>query len=117
MEGRLPYPLDERGVPVKPLDLDVCYDVCLRGIFDTNRHHLAFERRSYKGAVERGYRESGSMIVKACVCKHASLHETYLPPKKPSISVMRSVANGEITPTETEIFIRSRELVNLENTA
>lgn len=117
MEGKLPYPLDERGVPVKPLDLDVCYDVCLRGIFDTNRHHLAFERRRYKGAVERGYRESGSMIVKACVCKHASLHETYLPPKKPDVHTMYDIIQGDYAPQEAEVFIRSRELVNLENTA
>lgn len=114
-EGKLPYPLDERGVPVKPVGLDECYDVCLNGIKTTNRHHLAFERRRYRTPIERNYRENGNMVVKACVCKHADLHSTYLPPKKPDAHTMCDIAQGDIAPTEAVVFIRTKEQVNMEN--
>jgi len=117
MEGRLPHPLDERGVPVKPTNLAECYDVCLKGTKDTNRHHIAFNRANYKTPAERNYRECSSMIMRVCMCKHSDFHATYLPPSKPDIHVMYDVIQGDYQPTEQVVFIRSRELVNLDNTA
>lgn len=116
-EGRIPYPLDGNGIPLKPIGLNECYDVCLNGGKSQNRHHLGFERKNYKTPPERGYRDSASMIVKACICKHADLHSTYLPPKKPSTAVMYDVIQGDIVPTEAVVFIRSKEQINQENVA
>lgn len=114
MEARRPYPLDERGVPVLPAELNVCYDICLRGIHDTNRHHLAFQRRDYKTPYERAYREAQSMVVAACICKHADLHATYLPPRKPDLNAMVGISKSAIQPTVAEVFIRPRNQANLE---
>ena len=115
MEGRLPCPVDTRGVPLVPDDFNVCYELCLKGIRDTNRHHLFYPRNEYKGLHERKARESGSMIVRACVCKHSSYHATYLPPKKPDQSTLCDIAQGELQPSVQEVFIRSKEQMNLEN--
>lgn len=117
MEARIPYPLDEKGVPICPEGLGECYDVCLRGIRDTNKHHLAFNRASYKSQPERWYREAPGMVIGACVCKHADLHATYLPPSKPSIHVMHDIIQGDIEPTVAQVFIRSRNDSNLESLA
>lgn len=117
MEGRLPCPVDALGVPIIPEDFDVCYDLCLRGIQDTNRHHLLYPRREYKGLHERHARETGAMVVKSCICKHSDYHATYLPPKKPDHHTLCDIAQGDLQPTEATVFIRTKELVNLENTA
>lgn len=108
---RLPYPTDEKGVPVTPTNLNECYEMCLRGAKSTDRHHLAFERRNYKTTLEKRYRNCATMVVEACVCKHRELHDTYLPPEKPSTDVMYQVIRGQHEPVEQEVFIRPRELV------
>lgn len=110
MEGRFPCPIDEHGVPLIPEDFNVCYDVCLKGIKYTNRHHLGHPRAEHKAPIERQYREVGSMVVGACVCKHADYHNTYLPPRKPSRQVMIDVAAGDIVPTVAPVIIRSRHV-------
>jgi len=115
MEARMPCPVDERGIPIVPEDFGVCYDLCLRGLRETNRHHLLFPRREYRGLHERHARESGSMIVQACICKHSDYHGTYLPPKKPDHHTLCDIAQGDAGPTEAVVFIRSKETVNLEN--
>ena len=114
---RMPYPTDENGVPYAPVDLDKCYEVCLKGAKSTNRHHLAYPRREHNSLLTRSYRESACMIIRACVCKHDELHATYDPPTLPSPRVMTDVAQGDIFPTEAEVFIRTKEYLNLENTA
>ena len=58
---KVPYPVDERGLPVLP-DTE-CYAICLKGIKDTNRHHLAFNRRMYRSSLERAYREATGMVL------------------------------------------------------
>lgn len=113
-EARIPYPLDERGIPISPEGIGECYEMCLRGVHEVNKHHLAFNRVNYKSKPERGYREAQGMVVGACVCKHADLHATYLPPAKPDIHTMYDVAQGDIQPTVAPVFIRSRNDSNLE---
>ena len=107
-EGRLPHPMDERGLPIKPSNLGECYDVCLRRAKSTNRHHLAFERKNYKTPVERNYRECGAMLMQACRGKHSDYHATYLPPAKPDVHTMYDVIQGDVVPTEAVVFIRQR---------
>ena len=116
MESRRPYPLDEQGLPVIPEDIGECYDICLRGISEHNRHHLAFQRKDYKTPYERAYREAKSMVVGACVCKHADLHATYLPPRKPDLNAMTDISRGVIEPTVAEVFMRPRNQANVEAT-
>lgn len=106
------YPTDERGLPVIPPT--ECYQICLNGIKDTNRHHLAFNRRMYRSSLERAYREATGMVLRMCVCRHRDLHATYEPPRPPSAAVMREVVAGQVLPpTEemagVEVFIRERE--------
>lgn len=106
--------MDAEGLPVVPIDIGECYELCLRGIREQNRHHMAHRRRDYKTSLERAYRESDAMVVGACVCKHADYHATYLPPPKPGAEVMRGVIQGLIEPTVAEVFIRPRNQANLE---
>lgn len=54
------------------------------------------------------------MIVDACVCKHADLHSTYLPPKQPDIHAMYDVVQGDLTPSVAEVYIRPRNQANIE---
>lgn len=108
-EGRKPYPLNDRGLPVMPLGIETCYEECRLPQADSNRHHLAFPRSEYKHPIERQYRESGIMIVRACVCKHADLHNTYKPPTMPSRMAMIDVVQGDIRPDVAEVFIRRRD--------
>lgn len=114
MESRRPYPLDERGLPVSPEGIGECYELCLRGIRETNRHHLAWPRSEYKAKPARQYRSAIGMIVDACVCKHADLHSTYLPPKQPDIHAMYDVVQGDLTPSVAEVYIRPRNQANIE---
>jgi hypothetical protein len=113
MESRRPYPLDDRGLPLVPEGIGDCYDICLRGIKEQNRHHSAWPKAEHRTPPKRGYREAASMIVKACVCKQADLHATYLPPKQPSIHTMYDVIQGDIAPIEAPVFIRSRNEANV----
>lgn len=108
MEGRKPYPLDDRGLPLLPSGIETCYEECRLPENGTNRHHLAFPRCEYKNPVERQYRESGIMIVKACLCRHSDLHNTYRPPKIPERMAMIDVIQGDIKPDEAEVFIRRK---------
>lgn len=112
---RIPYPVDEDGVPYAPQDIGQCYEECLKGAKSTNRHHLGYPRKEYTTATEKAYRESGSMVVRACICKHEELHHTYEPPAKPSVQVMRDVAQGDIHPREAQVWIKTKSLLNLEN--
>ncbi len=113
MEARRPYPLSERGLPLIPEGIGECYEVCLRGIKEQNRHHLVFPRAEYRTSPRRGYREAGSMVIKACMCKHADLHATYLPPKPPDVHTMHDVIQGDVVPVEAPVFIRPRNDDNL----
>ena len=108
MEGRKPYPLNDRGLPILPSGIDTCYEECRLSDQGINKHHLAFPRSEYKNPIERKYRESGLMIVRACLCKHADLHSTYKPPKIPDRMAMIDVIRGDIHPDESEVFIRTR---------
>lgn len=99
---------------MSPVGLNECYETCLRGVKDTNKHHLAFERRQYKSPTEKAYRESACMKVAACVCKHVELHAMYLPPQKPDIHTMHDVIQGDVAPIEAPVFIRPRNDDNLE---
>jgi len=54
------------------------------------------------------------MVVAACVCKHADLHATYLPPRKPDLNAMVDISRGVIEPTVAEVFIRPRNQANVE---
>lgn len=107
-QGRLNYPLGDRGLPIMPEGIGTCYEECRQPVADNNRHHLAFPRSEYKHPIERQYRESGIMVVRACVCKHADLHNTYKPPKMPSRMAMIDVVQGDIRPDVTEVFIRRK---------
>ena len=113
MEARRPYPLDQRGLPISPEGIGECYEVCLRGIHETNTHHLAWPRAEHKGKPKREYREAAYMKVAACVCKHADLHAIYLPPKPPDVHTMYDVVQGDIQPTVAPVFIRSRNDMNV----
>lgn len=108
MEGRFPCPVDERGLPLIPIDFNVCYDVCLKGIKHTNWHHLLHPRNAYKTPKERLARNASSAIVEACVCKHADYHNTYKPPHKPSHQTLTELAQGDIAPQEQLVYIRER---------
>lgn len=112
---RIPYPVDERGIPYAPQGIAECYEVCLKGIKTTDRHHLAFERKRYQDSTGRNYRESASMILRACVCKHQDLHATYLPPQRPMSQAMHDVAQGDYEPKEAEVWIRTKAEVNHDN--
>lgn len=117
MEARMPCVIDEHGIPVVPEAFSECYEVCLRGVKETNRHHLFYPRREYRGFPDRQARETGSMIVNACVCKHSDYHSTYLPPKKPDRHTLCDIAQGDFQPSTQPVFIRSKERTNMENTA
>ncbi len=114
MEARRPYPLDTNGLPISPDGIGECYEVCLRGAKQTNTHHLTWPRASYRGKPERAYRETACMKVAACVCKHADVHATYLPPQPPDVHTMYDVVQGDIQPQVAEVFIRPRNDANLE---
>lgn len=110
MEGKRRYPTDEQGVPFKPEGLDECHDVCFRPDGkQQDKHHLAWPRDRYRTSVERQYRECGSMVIKACRCKHIELHNTYRPPKMPDRMAMIDVVQGDIRPDVAEVFIRRRD--------
>lgn len=106
------YPVSELGLPViPPIE---CYSVCLKGIKDTDKHHLAFNRKQYRSSLERAYRESSGMVIRMCMCRHRDLHSMYEPPRAPSEAVMKQVISGQVLPpTEAqagvEVFIRERE--------
>lgn len=108
METRRPCLVDERGLPLVPEGFSECYDICLRGIKETNRHHLLWPRSDYKSAPERHARQSDCMIVESCVCKHSSYHATYLPPKKPGIHTLYDITQGDLQPSEAVVYIRER---------
>lgn len=112
---RYPYPTDGRGVPLLPDNLGECYDVCFLGCMSQDRHHLAFNSGEYRSGTERAYREAGSMVIKACICRHRDLHSTYYAPTKPDAQTMRGIAQDDLQPTEAEVWIRSKEMVMLEN--
>lgn len=108
MEARRPCPVDEHGIPLIPEGIGECYEVCMKGAMSQNRHHLSYPRVEHRDFPSRHYREAGSMVVKACVCKHADYHSTYLPPRKPSRQVMIDVAQGDLVPQEALVYIRER---------
>lgn len=112
MEMRRSCPVDENGLPLVPEGFSECYEVCLRGVKETNKHHLLWPRNAYKAPKERQAREVGTMVVKACVCKHRDYHATYLPPKKPDQHTLCDIAQGDITPNETPVYIESRNYAN-----
>jgi len=49
------------------------------------------------------------MVIRVCACKHSDFHATYLPPIKPDAHTMYDVIQGDVVPTEQEVFIRSRD--------
>lgn len=114
MKERMAYPTDERGVPYAPKDFSVCYDICLKGIKQTDRHHLQ-NRSSCETRTEKAYSESGSMIIRACICKHQDLHATYEAPEIPDVHTMHDVIQGDLAPREAEVWVRTKEEVNRDN--
>ena len=110
--GKLPCPIDENGLPLIPEGISECYEECYfdDDERDTNRHHLAHPRAEHRGSIQRAYRETGSMVIRACLCKHSDYHATYRPPHKPPKSTMLAVMRGELEPQEAQVFIRSRAM-------
>lgn len=113
MEARKPCPVNEQGLPLVPERFSECYDICLRGIKEANRHHLLFPRSAYKSPVERHARQAPGMIVQACICKHLDYHANYLPPRKPDIHTLHDIAQGDLDPTTTFVEIRTRNESNV----
>lgn len=114
------YPTDERGIPVVP-DNTACYELCLKGINNKDRHHLSFDRREHRSALERQYRNCSSMIVSMCMCAHEDLHSAYSGPGLPSNAVMRDVVSRRIGPQTAseagvELRISTKAQVNEVNT-
>jgi hypothetical protein len=113
-----PYPVDKMGLPVMP-DNTACYEQCLKGARDRNRHHLAWERGDYHTSLENKYREMACMTIRICVCRHEDLHSSYSPPDKPTRGVMDSVVHDGLTPiTASEagvtLYIRSKAQMTQE---
>lgn len=117
MPERVLYPVDERGIPYVPEGFNVCYEICLKGVKNRNRHHLQ-NRSTGKGErrLVKNYIETGSMIVRGCVCKHEDLHAQYDAPPLPDTQTMYDVVQGDLSPVEAPVNIRSRVLLNIENT-
>jgi len=111
MEGKRRYPVDDQGVPFKPAGIGECYETCFRPEGkDTNRHHLSWPRDKYRTSIERQFRDAGSMVVQACMCKHSDLHASYNPPPMPDRFTMIDVADGDVTPQEVHVEIRRRDV-------
>ena len=55
------------------------------------RHHIAFERRSYKTGLERKYRDMGGMVLLMDSQAHQDLHREVPPPPKPNPYLMADI--------------------------
>lgn len=49
-----------------------------------NRHHVIFQRASYKTSVEREFRNHKGLLVPMSLSEHGDLHHRIQPPPKPS---------------------------------
>jgi hypothetical protein len=112
------YPTDSYGLPVIP-DETACYEVCLKGATQKNKHHL-FNRSEANTALERRFCNAPSMVIRMCMCRHEDLHATYAPPETPTRAVMQAVIDGELAPvTASEagvtVNIRTKAQINEEN--
>ena len=56
-----------------------------------SRHHVAFERRSYKTRLETLYRNMGGMVVLLDSQVHRELHAEVAPPPKPNHHLMADI--------------------------
>lgn len=56
-----------------------------------SRHHVAFERRSYKTRLETLYRNMGGMVVLLDSQVHRELHTEVAPPPKPNHHLMADI--------------------------
>lgn len=56
-----------------------------------SKHHVAFERRSYKTRLETLYRNMGGMVVLLDSQAHRDLHAEVAPPPKPNHHLMADI--------------------------
>ena len=58
---------------------------------ETQRHHIASERKWYKTPTERKYREMNGMVLRLAIQSHRELHANVPPPPKPGPDFMRDI--------------------------
>jgi phytoene dehydrogenase-like protein len=87
---RLPHPLDDRGLAVRPPDVQLECDPanCRFPEPFKDRQHVYHPRTEYKTATEKRFRNLGGNVIRMCRCMHERWDNAYDPPPKPSREVM-----------------------------
>jgi len=80
-----------------------------------NRHHLFFQKDSYKGTFQRKFRNHEGLVIPVLKSAHKELHSILSPPPKPTPDMMEGcleVLSQDLTELETNPFYALEAVVN-----